>query len=81
MAKSSKNDWENTFQNKGIMFLLIQSTKPLKTAGSFLKKIIMQLKQNESNAFFTYRIYNRIQNYYTKTIIRLRHIFVKVNSL
>ena len=41
----------------------------------------MQLKQNVSNAFFTYRIYNRIQNYYTKTIIRLQQIFVKVDSL
>ena len=51
IAKSSKKDWENTFQNKGIMFLLIQATKPLKTAGSFLKKIINAIETKCQQCF------------------------------
>ena len=40
----------------------------------------MQLKQNVSNAFFTY-FTTEFKSNDTKTIIRLQKIFVKVNSL
>ena len=65
-------DRRTLFKTKGWSFLLIQSTKSLKTACSSWYTGNLHNWNNVSNAYFTYRTYNRIQKCLsdcTKTIV------------